>query len=94
MKNYTVRLPEKLIEEMRRHRDVNWSEVIRRSIEDYLKKLRELERSEPAEKLLKRLMEAGVDPKDLEPFDYETEVKMYREVVKREWSRQNYMTRV
>jgi len=40
--NFTVRVPRKLYERMKRHSEVNWSEVVRRAIEEYLERLRGL----------------------------------------------------
>jgi Arc/MetJ-type ribon-helix-helix transcriptional regulator len=40
--NFTVRIPKKLAERMRKHSDVNWSEVVRRSIEEHLRMLEEI----------------------------------------------------
>lgn len=39
MPNVTVSIPEDLKEEMRRHEEVNWSAVIRRAVQDHLRKL-------------------------------------------------------
>jgi trehalose-6-phosphatase len=33
---FTVRLPRKLYERVKKHREINWSVVVRRSIEEYL----------------------------------------------------------
>ncbi len=90
MRNFTVRLPEDLIDRMRRYRWVNWSEIIRRSIEDYLSKIEEMEKREPTSKLMERLIKMGVDPRELEPLDPETEYKLYKEMVNMEWRRLTY----
>lgn len=39
MPNVTVAIPEDLKEEMRRHEEVNWSAVIRKAVQDHLRKL-------------------------------------------------------
>lgn len=39
MPNVTVSIPEDLKEEMRRHEEVNWSAVIRKAVQDHLRKL-------------------------------------------------------
>lgn len=39
MPNVTVALPEELKEAMRRHEEVNWSAVIRKAIQDHLRRL-------------------------------------------------------
>ncbi|HIQ12989.1 MAG TPA: hypothetical protein EYH44_01170 [Thermoprotei archaeon] len=85
--NFTVRLPKKILEAMRRYKDVNWSQVIRESIIQHLKRLEEMERVESSESLLNRLVEKGVKMEDLKPLDYNDEVRLYREVLMREWNR-------
>lgn len=39
MPNVTVSMPEDLKEEMSRHEEVNWSAVIRKAVQDHLRKL-------------------------------------------------------
>ena len=90
--NFTVRLPKRLIEKMRKHREVNWSEVVRRSIEEYLKRLEELSDTEDAATLLGRLEKLGVRREDLEPLPADEEKKLYREMVRKEWRRVDYST--
>lgn len=78
--DFTVRIPRRLAERMRRYRGVNWSEVVRRCIEEYLMKLEEVGTVVDASELVDVLVSQGVDPKDLEPRNYEEEVKYYRGV--------------
>lgn len=87
--NITVRVPRRLAEEMRRHREINWSEVVRRSIEEYLKRLDEMRRLETPGELLERLQELGVAEEDLEPLPPSVEEEYYRKMVSREWRRVN-----
>ena len=92
--NFTIRLPKEILEAMRKHKDVNWSQVIRESIIEYLKRLEEMERVESSESLLNKLIEKGVKMEDLQPLDYDDEVRLYREVLKREWRRLDFTTQV
>ena len=85
--NITVRVPRRLAEEMRKHREINWSEVVRRSIEDYLKRLDEARRLEAPGELLERLQELGVTEEDLEPLPPSVEEEYYKRMVSREWKR-------
>lgn len=85
--NLTVRIPKRLAEKMRRYREVNWSEVVRRSIEEYIRRLEEARSVVPASELLQELSEIGVKPDDLEPLDAEAEERMYREMGEAEWKR-------
>ena len=85
--SFTVRLPRELAERMRRHREVNWSEVVRRAIEEYLEALEGGRRVEPASELLRVLAGRGVGAGDLEPLAPGDEERMYAEMVRREWRR-------
>ena len=84
---FTIRIPRKLAERMRKFKEINWSEVVRKSIEEYLKKLEEARTVVDASELVEELLSHGVDPKDLEPRSYEEEVKYYRIMGDREWRR-------
>ena len=39
MANLTVTIPDDLREEIKLHREVNWSEIVRRAMSEHLKKL-------------------------------------------------------
>ncbi len=84
---FTIRIPRKLAEKMKKHREINWSEVIRRSIEEYLKKLEEVRTIVDARELLDELIAQGINPKDLEPKSYEEEIKYFRDIGEGEWKR-------
>ena len=85
--NITVRVPRWLAERMKRHREVNWSEVVRRSIEEYLRRLDEARRLETPGELLEELRRLGVGPEDLEPLPPDTEEEYYGRMVAGEWKR-------
>jgi len=72
---------------MKKFKEINWSEVVRKSIEEYLRKLEEARTVVDASELVEELLSHGVDPKDLEPRSYEEEVKYYRIMGDREWRR-------
>ena len=87
--NFTVRVPRKLYERMKKFREINWSEVVRRAIEDYLRRLEyHVEESieDLKEKIDSRLL------RELEFTNIEEDVKYYEEMVKREWKRMSSMT--
>lgn len=84
---FTVRLPRELAERMRRHREVNWSEVVRRAIEEFLEALEGSKRVVPASEVLEELARRGVGVEDLEPLEPGVEERMYAEMVRREWRR-------
>jgi hypothetical protein len=85
--NFTVRVPRKLYERMKRHSEVNWSEVVRRAIEEYLEKLEGPEPSVPSERVIEELLKMGVSPSSLRPLSPEEEEKLYRELRERTWER-------
>ncbi len=85
--NITVRVPRQLAERMKRFSWVNWSEVIRKSIEEHLERLEEAKLVETPGELLERLEKLGVKPEDLEPLEPKTEEEMYKTMVEREWRR-------
>ncbi|MCC6003856.1 MAG: hypothetical protein LM590_05890 [Thermofilum sp.] len=87
--NFTVRIPKKLAERMRKHSEVNWSEVIRRSIEEHLRMLEEIKYREYSRELVERL---GVLIDDLKPMSADEEMKLYEMMREREWKRLSSMT--
>jgi Arc/MetJ-type ribon-helix-helix transcriptional regulator len=87
--NFTVRIPKRLAERMRKHSEINWSEVVRRSIEEYLRMLEEIKYREHSEELIERL---GVSKDDLRPMSADEEMRMYELMREREWKRLSSMT--
>ncbi len=81
--NFTIRIPRDLYERMKRHREIRWSEVIRRAIEEYLEKIEEIDMEE-GESIIRRL---GIDPADLEVEPPQGEDAYQRERREREWRR-------
>ena len=84
---FTVRIPRRLAEKMKRHSEINWSEVVRKSIEEYLERLEEAKTRVTAAELLEELREMGLDEEQLEPLEPTKEKKLYEEMVKKEWKR-------
>ena len=39
MVNMTITMPEDLKEELQKHKEVNWSEIMRRAVQEHLRKL-------------------------------------------------------
>ncbi len=85
--NLTVRIPRRLAEKMRRYREINWSEVVRRSIEEYIRRLEEARSVVTPEELMEELRELGVEPGDLEPLPPEREAELQRRMGEAEWKR-------
>jgi len=92
--SFTVRLPRKLMEKMKKYREVNWSEVVRRAIESYIKRLEESRNRESSSELLERLQDLGVKVNELQPKPIEEEIKLHRKMREIEWKRLNSMIQV
>jgi len=84
---FTIRLPKQLAEKMRKHKEINWSEVIRRAIEDYLNAIEETRTTVPAEEVIDELKREGVSQEDLKPLEASEEKRLYEEMVRRKWKR-------
>ena len=84
---FTVRLPKRLAEKMRKHKEINWSEVVRRAIEEYLDAIEETRTTVSAEEIVGELKAEGVSQEDLEPFEASEEKQLYEKMVKRKWKR-------
>lgn len=84
---FTVRLPKQLAEKMRKHREINWSEVVRRAIEEYLDTIEETRTTVPAEEIIDELKAEGVSQEDLKPLEASEEKRLYEKMVKRKWKR-------
>jgi Arc/MetJ-type ribon-helix-helix transcriptional regulator len=80
--NFTVRLPKELAEKMKRCREINWSEVMRTAIEEYLRKLEELRTEESSSEILERLRKLGVSREDLQLMSLEVEKKLHETLEK------------
>ena len=57
MTNITLALPEELHEKMKKHSDIRWSEVVRKSIEEKVKTLEILDKLTRKSKLSKKHIE-------------------------------------
>jgi len=84
---FTVRLPRKLYERVKKHREINWSVVVRRSIEEYLGRIEDSIVEESSESIIEELLKRGVTLEDLKPLSPEGEEKLYRELTDRTWER-------
>jgi len=85
--NFTVRLPRKLYERMKKHGEINWSEVVRRSIEEYLERLEGSIVEEPSENIIEELLKRGITLEELKPLNPEEEERLYKELRDKTWER-------
>lgn len=82
MPNITLSIPEEIYEKMKRHPEVKWSEIARRAILEYLRKL---EGEATTEELLKKL---GAEfEEELDKIDFEKMEKHYKRMRDAEWER-------
>jgi Arc/MetJ-type ribon-helix-helix transcriptional regulator len=92
--SFTVRISRELYEKMKRFREINWSEVVRKAIEEYIERLEEGEKAVPAKKVVEELVRMGVDVEKLKPLSPEEEDKLYKELRERTWERIKSMIQV
>ena len=84
MANITLSIPEDVYRKMKKYREIRWSEVARRAIMDYLKKL-EGSYETTTEELLAEL---GEDfRKKLRELSFEEAVEGYEKMRQAEWKR-------
>jgi len=82
MPNITLSIPYEIYEKMKRHPEVKWSEVARRAIIDYL---RRLECETTTDELLERLGEECA--KELEEIDVRKAEEHYKRMREADWKR-------
>ena len=66
---------------MKKHREINWSEVVKRSIEEYLGRIEGSIVEESSESILEELLKRGVPLEDLKPLSPEEEEKTIQRVM-------------
>jgi hypothetical protein len=85
MANITISIPKELSEKMKRHSEVKWSEVVRKTLANYVERLEIVEGGVvPMRKLAKKLKDTGVD---VSSIDLEKAIEYYEEGRKLEWKR-------
>jgi len=84
MPNITLSIPEELYRKMKKHPEVRWSEVARKAIIEFLRKL-EGEFKTSTDELLEELGRDFV--KDLSEISFEQAVEWYEKMREVEWRR-------
>lgn len=84
MPNITLSIPEELYRKMKKYSEVRWSEVARKAIIEYLRKL-EGESKTSTDELLEELGKGFV--KDLSEISFEKAVEWYKKMREAEWRR-------
>ncbi|BDC19832.1 ribbon-helix-helix domain-containing protein [Acidianus sp. HS-5] len=62
MKIITVKVPEELYEKMRKHKEINWSEIIRNAIREELEKV---ENTSTGSEIIDKLRQLGINENDI-----------------------------
>ena len=83
MPNITLSIPEQLYRKMKKYKEIKWSEVIRRAIADYIKRLEESKLEISTDELLKEL---GI-AEELNEIDIEKATRYYKKMREEEWRR-------
>ena len=85
MTNITLSLPDEVHDKMKMHKEIRWSEVVRRTITDYIRKLEE----KGSEMTTKDLLEELGDDfrKTLSELSFEKAEKEYKKMRDAEWKR-------
>jgi metal-responsive CopG/Arc/MetJ family transcriptional regulator len=91
MPNITLSLPDDIYKKMKKYSEIKWSEVVRKAIADYIKKLEESRMEITTGELLDDL---GNDfKKSLDELEFEKAVEGYEKMRDAEWKRTS-MTQV
>jgi hypothetical protein len=85
MTNMTISIPAELCEKMKKHAEVKWSEVVRKSIADYINKIEIVEGGVvPSSKLALMLKDSNLDVADI---TLDKAIEQYEKGRKLEWKR-------
>lgn len=90
MVNITVSIPEELYKKMKKYSEVRWSEVVRKALADYIRRLEVMERGVvSSEKLVELLRESSLD---LSSISLEKALEFYDKARELEWRRHSSTT--
>ena len=85
MVNITISIPKELHDKLKMHSEVEWSEVVRNALVEYVGRLGMVERhTVSSEKLAAMLKEANLD---VSSVDLDKAVEFYEEARRLEWKR-------
>jgi predicted hydrocarbon binding protein len=85
MAEITLLIPEEVYQKMKEHKGVEWSEVVRDAIMDYIYRLEERKLEVTTAELLEELGEEFAE--DLAKISMEEAVKSYEKVREKKWKR-------
>lgn len=89
MPEISIEISKDVKNQMNKHKEINWNEVIEKTIKDYLKKLETIN-SVPIQELRKQLEAEGLN---LEKLTHEQNIDLYKKMRDAEWNR-TYSTRM
>lgn len=85
MPNITLSVPDEIYKKMKKYSEIKWSEVVRKAILEYLRKLEENKVETSTKEILKELGEEF--KKILDELELEKAVEGYRKIEDVEWKR-------
>jgi len=85
MPNITLSIPDEIYRKMKKYSEIKWSEVVRKAIVDYLKKLEESKTEISTKELLEELSDDF--KKCLDELDFEKALEGYKKMRDGEWKR-------
>jgi polyhydroxyalkanoate synthesis regulator phasin len=89
MPEISIEISKDVKNQMNKHKEINWNEVIEKTIKDYLKKLETIN-SVPIQELRKKL---EAEDLNLEKLTHEQNIDLYKKMRDAEWNR-TYSTRM
>ncbi|MEQ9716102.1 MAG: hypothetical protein ABGF52_11295 [Candidatus Asgardarchaeum sp.] len=84
MPNVTFSINDELYSKMKKHKEINWSAVVRKAISDFLRKLESKENIIKMKELKKKMESLGIN---LEDISLENAIKHYEKMREFEWKR-------
>ncbi len=85
MPNITLSIPDEIYRKMKKYSEIKWSEIVRKAIVDYLKKLEESKTEISTKELLEELSDDF--KKCLDELDFEKALEGYKKMRDGEWKR-------
>ena len=85
MPNITLSIPDEIYRKMKKYSEIKWSEIVRKAIVDYLKKLEESKTEISTKELLEEL--SNDFKKCLDELDFEKALEGYKKMRDEEWKR-------
>ena len=89
MPEISIEISKDVKNQMNKHKEINWNEVIEKTIKDYLKKLETIN-SVPIQEFRKKL---EAEDLNLEKLTHEQNIDLYKKMRDAEWNR-TYSTRM